>query len=139
VVTPDAYPDARYAARVVKMYPQVDKQKGTLKVEVRVLEPDARLLPDMSARVTFLADAPANGQPTTPAVLVPAAAVQRDAGGNNYVWVLDAGRARRIVVDTAGDVDGRVRIARGLAGGETVIVGTPPTRDGQRLRVAGAS
>jgi len=139
VVTPDAYPDARYGARVVKMYPQVDKQKGTLKVEVRVLEPDARLLPDMSARVTFLADAPADGQRATPAVLVPAAAVQRDAGGNNYVWVFDAGRARRVVVDTAGDVEGRVRIARGLAGGETVIVGTPPTRDGQRVRVADAS
>ena len=139
VVTPDAYPDARYAARVVKMYPQVDKQKGTLKVEVRVLEPDARLLPDMSARVTFLADAPVDGQRATPAVLVPAAAVQRDAGGNNYVWVFDAGRARRVVVDTAGDVEGRVRIARGLAGGETVIVGTPPTRDGQRVRVADAS
>ena len=139
VVTPDAYPDARYAARVVKMYPQVDKQKGTLKVEVRVLEPDARLLPDMSARVTFLADAPADGQPVAPVVLVPAAAVQRDAGGNNYVWVFAAGRARRTVVETAGDVDGRVRIARGLAGGETVIVGTPPSRDGQRVRVADAS
>src|SRR5439155_715139 len=55
-VTPDAYPDARYAAAVVKLYPQVDRQKGTLKVEVHVLEPDARLLPDMSARITFLAD-----------------------------------------------------------------------------------
>ena len=139
VVTPDAYPDARYAARVVKMYPQVDKQKGTLKVEVRVLEPDARLLPDMSARVTFLADAPADGKAAVRAVLVPAAAVQRDAGGNNYVWVFDAGRARRVVVETAGDVDGRVRIASGLAGGERVIVGTPPTRDGQRVRVADAS
>ena len=138
-MTPDAYPDARYAARVVKMYPQVDKQKGTLKVEVRVLEPDARLLPDMSARVTFLADAPTDGKAAARAVLVPAAAVQRDAGGNNYVWVFDAGRARRVVVDTAGDVDGRVRIASGLAGGERVIVGTPPTRDGQRVRVADAS
>jgi HlyD family secretion protein len=27
-VTPDAYPDARYAAAVVKLYPQVDRQKG---------------------------------------------------------------------------------------------------------------
>ena len=48
-VTPDAYPDARYAAEVVKLYPQVDRQKGTLKVEVHVLEPDARLLPGMYA------------------------------------------------------------------------------------------
>src|SRR6185503_4909376 len=51
-ITPDAYSDARYAAEVVKMYPQVDRQKGTLKVEVHVVQPDARLLPDMSVRIT---------------------------------------------------------------------------------------
>ena len=36
-VTPDAYPDAHYDAEVVKLYPQVDRQKGTLKVEVHIL------------------------------------------------------------------------------------------------------
>ena len=135
MVTPDAYPDARYAAAVVKLYPQVDRQKGTLKVEVHVTQPDARLLPDMSARVTFLADPPAAGAPETPAVLVPAAAVQRDAQGNNFVWVINDGHARQAVVRTAGEVGSNVRITGGLNGGETVIVGGGPTRDGQRVRV----
>ena len=135
-VTPDAYPDARYPAAVVKLYPQVDRQKGTLKVEVHVLEPDARLLPDMSARITFLADPAPAAEAERPAVLVPAAALRRDAAGNTFVWVVRDGRARQAPVETAGEVGDRVRIAKGLAGGEAVVVGTPPVRDGARVRIA---
>src|SRR5262245_9227185 len=93
-VTPDAYPDTRYAAQVVKLYPQVDRQKGTLKIEVHILEPDAKLLPDMSARVTFL-QAAEKTQAAEPAVLVPAAALRRDAQGENFVWVVTDGRVRQ--------------------------------------------
>jgi RND family efflux transporter MFP subunit len=134
-VTPDAYPDVKYDAEVVKLYPQVDRQKGTLKIEVHVLKPDARLLPDMSARITFLSEPQADGQPEKPAVLVPAAAVQRDARGDNVVWVVNAGRARAVRVETAGDVGGQVRIASGLKGGEAVVIGDPPARDGQKVTI----
>ncbi len=135
LVTPDAYPEARYDAEVVKMYPQVDRQKGTLKIEVRVLKPDARLLPDMSARITFLSEPHVDGQAEKPSVLVPAAAVQRDARGDNVVWVVSEGRARQTRVETAGEIGGRVRIASGLKGGEAVVIGSPPTRDGQKVTV----
>jgi RND family efflux transporter MFP subunit len=132
-VTPDAYPDARYEAAVVKLYPQVDRQKGTLKVEVRITAPDAKLLPDMSARVTFLGEAP-SGQPETPAVLVPPGALRRDAAGSSFVWVVEDGRARKAAVETAGEVGGQVRVASGLRGGEVVVIGEPPARDGQRVQ-----
>jgi HlyD family secretion protein len=134
-VSPDAYPDAHYAAQVVKLYPQVDRQKGTLRIEVHIAEPDARLLPDMSARITFLADPPAAGDTEKAAVFVPAAALHRDAQGNNIVWVVIDGRACRTPVETAGDVGARVRITSGLKGGEAVIVGDPPARDAQRVTV----
>jgi len=134
-VIPDAYPDAHYAAQVVKLYPQVDRQKGTLRIEVHILQPDARLLPDMSARVSFLADPPATGEPEKPAVFIPAGALHRDTQGNNIVWVVADGRVTRTMVETAGDVGTRARITSGLKGGETVVVGNPPTRDGQRVRI----
>ena len=130
-VTPDAVPDARYPGAVVKLYPQVDRQKGTLKVEVRLDEPDARLLPDMSARVTFLGDAPAPG--AGPQVLVPANALHRAPDGRSFVWVVEDGRARQRFVEDAGLLGESVRIASGLAGGEEVVVGEPPERDGQRV------
>jgi RND family efflux transporter MFP subunit len=133
-VTPDAYPDARYAATVVKLYPQVDRQKGTLKVEVRILQPDEKLLPDMSARVTFL-QPPEAGAAAEPAVLVPATAVRRDAQGESVVWVVQDGRVRRQRIETGGDVGDKVRITSGLQGGETVVVSGEPTQDGQRVTV----
>jgi len=134
-VTPDAYPDHSYAARVIKMYPQVDRQKGTLKVEVQVSSPDDKLLPDMSARVTFLAAAQPQEKAAAPAVLVPREALRRDEQGNTIVWVVDGGRADRVVVETAGDVGDKVRISRGLSGGEEVIVNGDPTSPGQRVRI----
>ena len=133
-VTPDAYQDLTYAAEVIKLYPQVDRQKGTLKVEVHILEPDAKLLPDMSARVTFLTVPQARrADDEAPAVLVPEAAVQRDAQGDLVVWVVRDGRAAAQRVETAGDVGDQVRIASGLSGGETVVVGDAALSDGQRV------
>jgi RND family efflux transporter MFP subunit len=134
-VTPDAYPDAHYTAEVVKLYPQVDRQKGTLKIEVHILEPDAKLLPDMSARITFLADPPPPGQAEKPAVLVPGTAVRRDPQGNVYVWEVSEGRVRRVPVETAGEVGDRARIAKGLKGGEAVVTGEADLRDGQGVRI----
>jgi len=134
-VTPDADPNTRYAAEVVKLYPMVDRQKGTLKVEVRILEPDGKLLPDMSARVAFLPDAPAAGT-VGQAVLVPAAALRRENDGRSYVWLVVDGRARRNDVETAGVLGDQVRISHGLKGDEKLVVGDPPPRDGARVSVA---
>jgi len=133
-VTPDAYPDVKYDAKVVKLYPQVDRQKGTLKVEVHILKPDEKLLPDMSARVTFLTP-PEPDRHEEPAVLVPATAVHRDAQGDMIVWLVRDGRAQATRVETAGDVGDKIRIADGLSGGETVVVGDVALRDGQRVAV----
>lgn len=134
-VTPDAIADARFAASVVKLDPQVDRQKGTLKVQVRLIERDARLLPDMSARISFLGEPAADGAATT-AVLAPSSSVRRGTDGRAYVWVSDRGTAHRVFVETAGIVGDRVRITKGLEGDEEVVVGEEPTREGQRIRPA---
>jgi len=131
-VTPDALPDAHFPATVVKLDPQVDRQKGTLKIEVKLAEPDPRLLPDMSARVSFLADSE-NAAPQGPVVLLPSGAVRRGVDGRTYVWVVAGGRAHQTFVETAGLVGEDVRVVKGLAGGEDVVVGDPPEKDGERV------
>lgn len=134
-VVPDAYPDARYAAKVVKLYPQVNRQKGTLKVEVQVRDADARLLPDMSVRVNFLAEA----RPAAPGVaivLVPQTALRRDDTGS-YVWLVDGERVRRRAVTVGTELGDRVQIADGLTGGESLVVGDATTlADGVAVKVA---
>jgi HlyD family secretion protein len=135
-VTPDAYPEVHYDAEVVKMYPQVDRQKGTLKVEVKILSPDDKLLPDMSARITFLAGAKPAGGDGKAVVLAPLAAVQRDERSDSVVWVVEGDRARSRRVETAeGSIGDRVRIASGLSGGERLVVGEVKLRDGQKVTV----
>ncbi|MBX3024046.1 efflux RND transporter periplasmic adaptor subunit [bacterium] len=131
-VTPDAYPDAKYDARVVKLYPQVDRQKGTLKVEVHILHPDAKLLPDMSARITFL-QPPQSVRTDEAVVLVPASALHRTTAGDTAVWVVRDGRVTSRVVEPRGDVGSQVRIGSGLEGGETVVVGDVALTEGQRV------
>jgi hypothetical protein len=120
-VVPDAFADRRYAAEVVKLYPQVNRQKGTLKVEVRIREPDEVLRPDMSVRIHFLAEArPA--QAGTPLVLAPRAALRRE-NGDAYAWVVRAGKLRRQPLKTGQEMGDRVVVDEGLLGGEALVVG----------------
>ena len=50
----DAFPDLRLAGKVSRVVPTVDRSKATLLVKVKFVEPDARVLPDMSAKIGFL-------------------------------------------------------------------------------------
>lgn len=135
-VVPDAFPDNRYAAKVVKLYPQVNRQKGTLKVEVQILEPDATLLPDMSVRLHFLGEnqSPQAGGP--PLVLAPKSAVRSDGSGS-YVWIVTNGALRRQTVRTGADQGDKVVVVEGLSGGEALVVGdAAKLSDGQRVKTA---
>ena len=133
-VVPDAYPQTRYDAEVAKLYPQVDRQKGTLKVEVRIPKPDEKLLPDMSVRVTFLG-APGDAKRTI--VLVPAGALHKDESGSPYVWKVDGGSVRRTDVESDGTAGEVARVTKGLAGGERVVVSSPQALSaGARVQIA---
>lgn len=133
-VTPDAFPETRYAAEVVKLYPQINRQKGTLKVEVRLLERDEKLRPDSSVRISFLAevDAQPEGAPPAAQVRVPRAAVRE--GG--FVWVVREGRLFKQRVSLGGERGDDVVVRDGLLGGEAVVVSASEVlEEGRAVRV----
>jgi RND family efflux transporter MFP subunit len=130
-VVPDAYPDRIYPARVVKIYPQANRQKGTLKVEVKLAKVDEYLRPDMSVRINFLADAPKTDG--APRIVAPRSAV-RGAGEQTFVWIVSNGRAYRVSVRTGEDFGDSVQIINGLDGGEAIVVAGPDSlRDGMSV------
>jgi HlyD family secretion protein len=56
VMSPEAYPDRQYRCRIDEIAPEANRQKATIQVKVKVLEPDTYLRPEMTANVTFSKD-----------------------------------------------------------------------------------
>jgi RND family efflux transporter MFP subunit len=130
-VVPDAYPDRKYKAQVVKIYPQANRQKGTIKVEVKLSGTDAYLRPDMSVRINFLAAPSTDG--TTPRVVAPKAAM-RGEGTNAFVWTVRTEQVWRVSVSVGEDFGDTVQVTSGLDGGETLVVSdTAHLREGMRV------
>ena len=57
----DAVPDKVYHGLLRQIVPAADRQKATVRVKVAFLDPDDRVLPDLSARVSFTS-APTQGK-----------------------------------------------------------------------------
>lgn len=69
----DALPDTRYRGSISRMVPTVDRAKATVMTKIRFDELDPRILPEMSAKVSFLS------QPVTPDQQKPVLGVNPDA------------------------------------------------------------
>jgi HlyD family secretion protein len=50
----DAYPDWTIPASVIAIVPTANRDKATVKVRIRFVQKDLRILPDMAVKVTFL-------------------------------------------------------------------------------------
>ena len=123
-IVPDAYPDKTFQAKVVKIYPEADRQKGTVRVEVRFLEPDMEIIkPEMNTKVSFLANESSSPQ-APPMLLVPKKAIVGD-GSSAAVWTVRDGYANKVLVLVGRDFQGGTEIKHGLTGGEMVIINPP--------------
>ena len=116
----NAYPEHDIPASVIATIPAADRNKATVRVRIRFLERDPRVLPDMGVRVAFLERQEAAATETPRGVLVPATAVSGE-GGARFVWVVENQTAERRDVVVGDAVGSRVRISDGLAGGERVV------------------
>jgi RND family efflux transporter MFP subunit len=132
----DAYPDAPIPARVIAIVPAADREKATVRVRIGFLGRDARVLPDMGVKVSFLEGEAEPGAADPVGVFVSAGAL-KGVSDARYVFVIaDSHAVRRAVrdVETNGE---RVRIGAGLSPGERVIVDAPATlADGAAVHVA---
>ena len=131
-VTVEAYPDRKWDGAIYQIAPEADRQKATVQVKVKILNPDEYLRPEMNATVSFLAEAKKgeNASASASAVLyVPASAV-RD--GKVFV-VLDGKAVARAVKTGAASAQG-LRVEEGLYGGEDVVLSPPAElQDGARV------
>ena len=138
-ITLDAYPDTTFRGAVRQVVPTADRQRATVQVKVTIDDHDPRILPEMGAKVDFLAPdsarAGAPGAAARPVLRVPATAVKQD-GGASVVWIVREGRLVRRPVETGPVSAGFLEVRSGLDGGEQLVTGgVDSPKDGMRVKV----
>jgi RND family efflux transporter MFP subunit len=120
----DALPDTRFRGRISRMVPTIDRAKATVMTKVKFDEIDPRILPEMSAKVSFLTqDVTAEQQKPLVAVNTDAI-VQRD--GRTVVFVVRDGKAVAVPVTPGIKIGDVTAITGALKSGERAVANPPP-------------
>ena len=134
----DAFPGRRFRGQVLEIGRRVNRQKATVPVKVRFVDATEGVLPDMSARVSFLTEELSEEQLRAASrTIVPADAVV-ERGGRKVVFEIERGgevRMRRVSLGERTD-DGFVLVDGPEPG--TRLVRNPPATlaDGQSVQTA---
>jgi RND family efflux transporter MFP subunit len=131
----DAYPTRRYRGKAIEIVPRINRSKATATVKVAFVDPADGVLPDMSARVSFLTkelDEKTLKEP--PKRVVPGPAVA-DRNGAKVVFVIEGDRVRVKPIQIAAPSGGGFELLDGPAAGTRVVRDPPPDlADGQLVK-----
>ncbi len=132
VITADAWPGEEWQGVLDEIAPEANRQKASVQVKVKVLNPDERLRPEMNAAVAFVSDEPsAAAGPGKPVVFVPPAAVR-----NDRVYIVLNGRIVERAIRTSGNTPLGLRVEDGLIGGEDLVLNpAADLKDGMKVQV----
>ena len=124
-ITLDALPELRFRGNVSRIVPTVDRAKATVMTKIRFEALDPRVLPEMSAKVSFLSR-PASADDQKPVIAVnPKALTERE--GKTLVFRL-VGETVEAVPVTLGRKIGDLQelLGSGLKSGERVVLSPLP-------------
>lgn len=133
-VTVDAFPGRKWKGQLRQIIPTADRAKGVVKVKVAILDADARLLPEMSASVSFLQAARTDQELREPAkIWLPPGAIV-----DGRVAVVDAAKHIQWKSVATGAVrEGRIEIVSGLRDGDRVVTEkAQELKEGQLVRLS---
>jgi RND family efflux transporter MFP subunit len=131
----DAFPRKRFRGEAVEISPRVDRAKATVGVKVKFVDDTAGVLPDMSARVSFLSEAlDAQAMQAEARHVVPAAALA-ERGGAKVVFVVEEDRVRMQNVSLGEAIGNGFELTEGPSPGTRLVRNPPPTlSDGQKIK-----
>lgn len=131
----NAYPDWTIPCEVVAVIPAADRSKATVKVRVSITTKDARILPDMGVRVSFLTEAKTATE-APKGVWIPEDAVQAQ-GATGVVFVLNGEKLERRAVKLGGRGTDGQQVISGLSASDKVVSGDlTKLSDGLKVKLA---
>ena len=136
LITLDALPAKPYRGRVKKIVPTADRAKATVLTKIEFLSRDDAVLPEMSAKVSFLSEeGDTAGGAVQTVIAAPARAVV-EKKGRSVVFVVAQRQVSEVPVETGQRLGGMVEIRAGLQDGDIVVVDPPDgLRSGGRIQI----
>ena len=132
----DAFPNVRYKGYVHKIVPTADRSKATVLTKVRFEKFDEKVLPEMSAKVNFLAPIRQEGEAEAEAMIVAPRAAVTERGKENVVFVVRGDIVAETPVMIGVNIGDSVEIKQGVSAGATVVLNPPAElKSGARIVV----
>ena len=128
--------DAQLAGRIARIAAASDARTGTVEVEVALDKPAAALVSGMVARIDFKLQSSQHGAKDAMPPTVPLSAVLEGEAGRARMFVVAAGKAKRLDVRTGRILGDRIEIVEGLPDAADIVVeGAAWLSDGDAVRV----
>ncbi|MCW9095996.1 MAG: efflux RND transporter periplasmic adaptor subunit [Ignavibacteriaceae bacterium] len=134
-ITLDAYPEKSYQGYVFKIVPTADRSKATVLVKVGFKNYDSRVLPEMSAKVSFLSEKNNDEENQSPVITIPLSAVD-ELNGKKIVYVVNDNKAVQKEISTGRLLGNYVEVVSGLKEGDEIIDNlNDKIKDGVQVKV----
>ena len=133
-ITLDALPNARFRGVIHTIVPTADRTKASVMVKVRFIDSDSRILPEMSAKVAFLAREAKPAEQRPRIAVNPAAVVK--SGNREGVWLLKDDRVVFMPVVRGGMLGDLIEVGGVKSGDKVALSPLDKLRDGTRIKLA---
>ncbi|MCB0832112.1 MAG: efflux RND transporter periplasmic adaptor subunit [Bacteroidetes bacterium] len=133
----DAFPERRYRGEVWKIVPTADRAKATILTKIKFIDIDNKVLPEMSAKVTFLREAMSDSaaQAKPKMLIQQSALVQRN--GTHIVFIAKNNSVLEKAVVLGEKTGDQVEVLGGLSVGDRIVSSPPPDlKDGDKIETA---
>ncbi len=117
----DAYPEIMYPGFVAKIVPTADRSKATVLVKVGFREYDSRVLPEMSAKVTFLSPKTDKVQEDLKQIIVIPSSSIVTRKGKEVVFRIKDDKAEEVIIKLGRKFGDNIEVLSGLTAGEEII------------------
>jgi HlyD family secretion protein len=119
-ITLDALPNDRFRGRISRMVPTVDRAKATVMTKVKFDTIDPRVLPEMSAKVSFLSQDVTPEQQKAFVAVSPDALAQRE--GRTVVFVVKDGKVVAVPVTPGVKIGDLTAVTGDIKSGDKVVL-----------------
>lgn len=131
----DAFPEVRFQGTVHMIVPTADRTKATVLVKIAFLDKNDRILPEMSAKVSFLERPVAGGEERPRTAINPSAIVTKD--GKKFAFLIKGGRVIETPIITGAQIGDMTEVTQGLKTGDKIVMKpSNKLKTGSRIKVA---